>query len=218
MIPALHDDVVILNQYTDEDLEAHLAGEDEETARRFGWWPKTSTPATVRDAFARWAHDWETGGPVRAFATREQATGRLVGGCELRIKPGGPANVSYWTNAADRGRGHATRSLALLLDYARSIGIRDAEARHRRRQPPVPPGRGESRVPSGRHLHRGRRHWHDQVPDPPDKFLGRAKDQPRPIRRASRGGELDYHGRSEVPFAARMLTKNYASRQMPHCV
>jgi RimJ/RimL family protein N-acetyltransferase len=128
VIPALHDDVVILNQYTDDDIPAHLAGEDEETARRFGWWPKTSTPATVRDAFARWAHDWETGGPVRAFATREQATGRLVGGCELRIKPGGPANVSYWTNATDRGRGHATRSLALLLDYARSIEIRDAEA------------------------------------------------------------------------------------------
>jgi hypothetical protein len=57
VIPALHDDVVILNQYTDEDITAHLAGEDEETARRFGWWPKTSTPATVRDAFARWAHD-----------------------------------------------------------------------------------------------------------------------------------------------------------------
>jgi RimJ/RimL family protein N-acetyltransferase len=128
VIPALQDDVVILNQYTDDDIPVHLAGEDEETARRFGWWPKTSTQATVRDAFARWARDWETGGPVRAFATREQATGRLVGGCELRIKPDGPANVSYWTNAAARGRGHATRSLVLLLDYARSIGIRDAEA------------------------------------------------------------------------------------------
>jgi RimJ/RimL family protein N-acetyltransferase len=126
--PALHDGVAALNRHTDDDIPAHLAGEDEETARRFGWWPKTSTPATVRDAFARWAYDWETGGPVRAFATREQATGRLVGGCELRIKPGGPANVSYWTNATDRGRGHATRSLALLLGYARSIGIRDAEA------------------------------------------------------------------------------------------
>jgi RimJ/RimL family protein N-acetyltransferase len=128
MNPALHDGVVALSRHTDDDIPAHLAGEDEETARRFGWWPKTSTRETVRDAFARWARDWETGGPVRAFATREQSTGRLVGGCELHIKPGGPANVSYWTNATDRGRGHAARSLALLLDYARSIGIRDAEA------------------------------------------------------------------------------------------
>jgi RimJ/RimL family protein N-acetyltransferase len=127
-IPALYDDVVVLNRHTDQDVPAHLAGEDEETARRFGWWPKTSTPATVRDAFARWAHHWETGGPTRAFATREQASGRLVGGCELRIGPSGSAEVSYWTNATDRGRGYSTRSLVLLLDYARSIGIRDAEA------------------------------------------------------------------------------------------
>jgi RimJ/RimL family protein N-acetyltransferase len=126
--PALNDGVVVLEQYTDDDIPAHLAGEDEETARRFGWWPKTSTPATVRDAFSRWAREWETGGPTRAFAAREQATGRLVGGCELRIQPKGPANVSYWTSAADRGRGYATRSLALLLRYARSVGIRHAEA------------------------------------------------------------------------------------------
>jgi hypothetical protein len=51
--PALHDGVITLNRHTDGDIPAHLAGEDEETARRFGWWPKTSTPATVRDAFAR---------------------------------------------------------------------------------------------------------------------------------------------------------------------
>ena len=110
MIPTLHDGVVVLNRYTSDDIAAHLAGEDEETARRFGWWPKTSTPATVRDAFTRWAHDWETGGPTRTFAARDQATGRLLGGCELRIKPGWPANVSYWTNATDRGRGYASRS------------------------------------------------------------------------------------------------------------
>ena len=36
VIPALQDDVVILNQYTDDDIPVHLAGEDEETARRFG--------------------------------------------------------------------------------------------------------------------------------------------------------------------------------------
>ena len=128
MNPALHDGVVALDRHTDDDIPAHLAGEDEETARRFGWWPKRSTEATVRDAFARWAHDWQTGGPVRAFAAREQATGRLVGGCELHIKADEPANISYWTNATDRGRGYAARSLALLLDYARSIGIRDADA------------------------------------------------------------------------------------------
>jgi RimJ/RimL family protein N-acetyltransferase len=128
VISELHDGVVALTQFTGNDVAAHLAGEDEETARRFGWWPRTSTEATVRDAFTRWAHDWETGGPTRVFAARDQATGRLLGGCELRIQPSGTGDVSYWTNAAGRDRGYATRSLALLLDYARSIGIREAEA------------------------------------------------------------------------------------------
>ncbi|HEX6524795.1 MAG TPA: hypothetical protein VF070_33045, partial [Streptosporangiaceae bacterium] len=41
--PALRDGVVFLDRYTDDDIHAHLAGEDEETARRFGWWPTTST-------------------------------------------------------------------------------------------------------------------------------------------------------------------------------
>jgi hypothetical protein len=29
--------------HTDEDAAARVADEDEETARRFGWWPKRST-------------------------------------------------------------------------------------------------------------------------------------------------------------------------------
>lgn len=128
LIPVLDDGVVALTRHADEDIAAHLAGEDEETARRFGWWPRKSTPDTVREAFARWARDWETGGPVRAFAVRERAAGRLVGGCEVSIQPGGQAHVSYWTASAERGRGYATRAMSLALTYARSIGIRDAEA------------------------------------------------------------------------------------------
>jgi RimJ/RimL family protein N-acetyltransferase len=128
VVPVLTDGVIILNAYTDDDIPAHLAGEDEETARRFGWWPQTSTEATVRDAFRRWAHHWETGGPIRTFAARLAATGRLVGGCELRLRPDGTAQVSYSISASQRHRGHATRALSLLLQYARSIGVTRAEA------------------------------------------------------------------------------------------
>jgi RimJ/RimL family protein N-acetyltransferase len=127
-VPTLTDGVVILNAYTLADVAAHLAGEDEETARRFGWWPQTSTQATVRDAFIRWAHDWETGGPTRTFAARQAASGQLVGGCELRLGPAGTAEVSYWTSASQRRRGYATRAVVLLLDYARSIAITTAVA------------------------------------------------------------------------------------------
>ena len=128
MVPALSDGVIVLNGYTDSDIAAHLAGEDEGIARHFGPWPQASTEATVRDAFTRWSHDWKTGGPTRAFAARETATGRLLGGCELRLQPDGSAHVSYWTSGGERRRGYATRALALLLQYALSIGVTRLES------------------------------------------------------------------------------------------
>jgi RimJ/RimL family protein N-acetyltransferase len=127
-VPVFSDGVVTLNGHRGGDIAAHLAGEDEETARRFGWWPQRSTEATVSAAFARWAADWESGGPTRAFAARAAATGRLVGGCELRIQPDGNGHVSYWTGAGHRGNGYATRALSLLCRYAASIGIAHLEA------------------------------------------------------------------------------------------
>lgn len=127
VLPALHDDAIVLTGYTDRDIPAHLGGADGETAHRFGWRPKASASA-IRDAFAWWAHEWETGGRTRAFAARDQVTGRLLGGCELRLQPCGSAHVCYWISTADRGQGYATRSLVLLLRYARAIGIRQAKA------------------------------------------------------------------------------------------
>ena len=37
------DGVGVLNGFTLDDAEAHLAGEDEEQARRFGWYPARLT-------------------------------------------------------------------------------------------------------------------------------------------------------------------------------
>jgi RimJ/RimL family protein N-acetyltransferase len=126
VLPALHDDVIVLTGFTDQDAPAHLVGADGETAGRPGW--RLANPATVGDAFAHWADEWETGCLTRTFAARDQVTGRLVGGCELRIQPRGSALVRYWTSAADWGHGYATRSLVLLLRYARAIGIRQVTA------------------------------------------------------------------------------------------
>lgn len=121
--PTLGDGVLILTAYTDDDVADHLAGEDEETARRFEFWPHRSTADDVRAAYRRWADSWETGGPTRTFAARHAATGKLLGGCELRLQPDGSAHVSYWTSAGERNRGHATRALTLLLRYGNSIGV-----------------------------------------------------------------------------------------------
>ena len=56
-VPELRSDHIILNAHhsTEQDAAAHVAGEDEETARRFGWWPERSTEETVRAAYADWA-------------------------------------------------------------------------------------------------------------------------------------------------------------------
>jgi RimJ/RimL family protein N-acetyltransferase len=127
VLPALHDDAIVLTGYTDRDIPAPLAGANGEAAHRFGLRPVTSAPAAIRDPFAWWTSEWETGG-IRAFAAREQVTGRLLGGCELRIQPRASADVCYWTSATDGGHGYATRILVLLLRYARAIGIRQATA------------------------------------------------------------------------------------------
>ena len=126
--PELRGDRIPLNAHTDADVAAHVAGEDEETARRFGWWPARSTEEKVRAAYADWARNWRADAPVRTFAARDPESGGLVGGCELRIRPDGTAEVSYWTHAAQRGRGHARNALALLVGYAASIGVTRLEA------------------------------------------------------------------------------------------
>lgn len=72
----------------------------------------------MRAAYANWAANWRDDGPTRAFAARDPETGALVGGCELRISPDGTGEVSYWTHAGQRGRGHAGNALTLLVGYA----------------------------------------------------------------------------------------------------
>jgi RimJ/RimL family protein N-acetyltransferase len=127
-VPELRNDGIILNAHNDSEVAAHLAGEDEETARRFGWWPARSTEETVRAAYATWARNWQEDGPVRAFAARDPRSGALVGNCELRIAPDGTGEVSYWTHAGKRGRGYASNALTLLVGYAASIGVTRLEA------------------------------------------------------------------------------------------
>lgn len=129
LVPQLSDGTVLLDAHRVEDVDAHVAGEDDETARRFGWWPQRSTPETVTRAYDEWAQDWARGDSRRTFAVRDALDRRLVGGCELRIQPDGlTAHVSYWTNAGDRGRGYSSRALALLVEYAATLGVRRLES------------------------------------------------------------------------------------------
>jgi RimJ/RimL family protein N-acetyltransferase len=116
--PRLSDGVLVLDAFTLRDVAAHVAAEDEEHARRFGWYPKRSTDETVRIAILRWQKQWRSQGRTRAFAAREASGQKLVGGCEIRLRNHGIAEMSYWTFPAHRGRGLAVRSVRLASDYA----------------------------------------------------------------------------------------------------
>ena len=84
----LTDGVIVLDRFKPDDVDAHVAGEDEEHARRFGWYPNRSTAETARAAFARWDEDKRM------------------------------AEISYWTFPTHRGRGLAARAVRLACSYA----------------------------------------------------------------------------------------------------
>jgi RimJ/RimL family protein N-acetyltransferase len=126
--PTLTDRVVILNEHLPADVGRHLQGEDEQTARRSGWWPARSAAEDVRAAYDRWSEQWRSGGQARGFGTRDATWSRLIGGCELRIQPDGSGQVAYWTHAAELRKGYASRALRLLSRYAAAIGIARLEA------------------------------------------------------------------------------------------
>jgi RimJ/RimL family protein N-acetyltransferase len=124
----LSDGVLLLDAHRLEDAEAHLAGEDEEMRRRFDA-PRPATLDETRRAMARWIAGRAAGEPMFAYALRE-LDGRLIGGCELRMRSAESANVSYWVFARYRGRGHGLRALELLCAAAQAIpGLRRLEAR-----------------------------------------------------------------------------------------
>lgn len=116
--PTLSDGVVRLDEFGPRDVDAHLANEDEEMARRFGWWPNRSMPHHVRAAFDRWAESWAIGGVIRAFAVRDVASATLVGSCELRLEDDQVARASYSIGPHARRRGFASRALQLATQWA----------------------------------------------------------------------------------------------------
>ncbi|HEU4488368.1 MAG TPA: GNAT family protein [Actinomycetota bacterium] len=123
-VPQLSDGIVMLDAFTLDDVSVHLAGEDEEQARRFGWYPRRSTEATVRDAFARWEKSWEREGETRAFAMRDLMSRELVGGCEIRLQDKQVAEISYWTYPSHRQKGYATRAVRLASEFSfKQLGV-----------------------------------------------------------------------------------------------
>jgi RimJ/RimL family protein N-acetyltransferase len=115
--PVLSDGVVGVDCLSLADAYAHWAGEDDELARRFGWYPHRSTLDGVRTFLADCQRQWRDSGPRRSLAIRMAATRTLVGGCQTRLQSDGSAEVSWWIFSAYRGQGLAARGVRLMLDY-----------------------------------------------------------------------------------------------------
>jgi RimJ/RimL family protein N-acetyltransferase len=119
------DGVVLVDALRTEDAEAHWAGEDEEHARRFGWYPRRSSLERVRAFLLETEQQWRDGGPRRTFAIRDAATHTLLGGCEARLQGDATAHLSWWMFPPWRPRGLATRGVRLMLGYAVDVlGVR----------------------------------------------------------------------------------------------
>lgn len=127
----LSDDVVALSPLRVEDVDAHLAGEDELLVRWLNGGP--STRAGAEAYFLRCEEQWAAGGSLRAFGIRAGRAGgpsEPAGTIDLRFEmPGlaaGQVNVAYGLYPAWRGRGLATRAVNLVCAYAAAEGATQA--------------------------------------------------------------------------------------------
>jgi RimJ/RimL family protein N-acetyltransferase len=116
----LSDGVVALSPLRLDDVDAHLAGEDELLVRWLSGEP--ATRAGTEAYFRHCIEQWAARGPLRAFGIRTAARQTLAGYIDLRfdvagLEPG-QANISYVLYPGWRGQGLVTRAVRLICQYA----------------------------------------------------------------------------------------------------
>lgn len=105
----LEDDVVFLRPFEEDDVPVIVAAcQDPEIPR----WTSVPSPYTEADARGWLESDEED------YAIVDKATGELLGSIGVRYPRSGVGEVGYWVKREARGRGVATRALALLARWA----------------------------------------------------------------------------------------------------
>jgi RimJ/RimL family protein N-acetyltransferase len=126
----LTDGVVTLRPRRREDDDAFVAyGRDPEILR----WTPVPPGYTLAQARARAAEvDREhAAGRLLFLVIADAATGAVLGSCDIRIPDDDPrvGELGFLLLAEARGRGHATRAVRLLTEYAmRELGMTRVQA------------------------------------------------------------------------------------------
>jgi RimJ/RimL family protein N-acetyltransferase/8-oxo-dGTP pyrophosphatase MutT (NUDIX family) len=120
----LTDGVVTLRYFAEADIDAHVAGDDDEIRLWFGQ-PGPSTRERMLEVVDRWRHERDAGTRLTFAIHHEETTVGLV-----EARPGQEvASLSWTIYGGQRGRGYATRAVRLLVDYAfEQLGVRRVEA------------------------------------------------------------------------------------------
>jgi len=106
----LEDEIVLLRPFDKGDVPAIVAAcQDPEIPR----WTSVPSPYTEADAVA-----WLESDVEESFAVVDRSTGELLGSIGVRYLDSAVGEVGYWMKREARGRGLATRALALLSRWA----------------------------------------------------------------------------------------------------
>jgi RimJ/RimL family protein N-acetyltransferase len=121
MPPApLSDGTVTLRAWRPEDADWYAEQSREAEIQRFTTESPDLDAQTVRDAIERFA----AAGTHASLVITDAGSGALLG--NIGLAPGddvGTASLSYWVAAAVRGRGVASRSVRLLVDWGWQLGL-----------------------------------------------------------------------------------------------
>ncbi|WP_245685233.1 GNAT family N-acetyltransferase [Streptomyces yerevanensis] len=120
----LTDGAITLSPLNLDDVDDHLAGEDERLVRWLNGGPGTRAgiEAYIRHCLEQWADS----GPLRAFGVRTGTPPSLAGTIDLRFQAPdlapGQVNIAYGLYPSWRGQGLATRAVHLVCRYAAAEG------------------------------------------------------------------------------------------------
>lgn len=130
--PTLTDGTVTLRPWRDDDVEAAVAGHDDEMALWFGWDPADVSVERHREAIATWRDD-HLHGRRTSFVVEHEST--VVGSVEIARRSDGSGDLRWTLYAGQRGKGYAARAVRVLVDWAFTdpsqggLGLTRVEAR-----------------------------------------------------------------------------------------